>query len=134
MRSHLAGLIAMGLVSGCTGTPIPSSGPRSCQPFGYTPAPIAFSFEPGPVSSSAAEDAAVALFRGCQVPGAEITGLISSSADGTGSPSGPNAGQAVWRVQVDATVSEGSPNSTHRSHFLIEVNQASGMPTIIGYG
>jgi hypothetical protein len=63
-----------------------------------------------------------------------ITGLTSASEAATGTPSGPNAGQPVWRVRVDATVTLASPGGEFESHFLIEVNQATGAPTVVGYG
>jgi hypothetical protein len=42
---------------------------------------------------------------------------------------GPNAGQAVWLIQVDATVTAAV---SIRVAYLIEVNQATGVPTFIG--
>jgi hypothetical protein len=124
----------MAFLLGCTSTPRPTSGAISCQPFGYTPAPIAFSFASGPVTSSAAEQTAVALFRACVLPTSTITELMSSSVAATGTPTGPNAGQPVWRVQVDATVNEPSPGGVYQSHFWIEVSQATGVPTVVAYG
>lgn len=122
------------LLLGCSSTPSQTPVAISCQPYGYTPAPIAFSFAPGPVTSSAAEQTAVDLFRSCELPGSTFTNLTSSSTATTGTPQGPNEGQAVWLVQVDATVTEPLPNSTFQSHFLIEVNQANGVPTVVAYG
>jgi hypothetical protein len=132
-RSGLGILAAWGLVFGCTVAPNLPAGTISCQPVGYTPAPVAFSFEAGPVTAATAEETAVALFRACQPATATIRDLTSSSAAGTGAPNGPNAGQAVWAVQVDATVTQVPPGGTHQSHFLIEVNQASGVPAVIAY-
>jgi hypothetical protein len=109
----------------------PAAGVISCQPYGYTPAPIAFSFPPGPVTASAAEETAVALFHACEA--SPITGLTSSSSATTGIKVGPNHGQAVWLVRVDATITESSGTS-YQSHFLIEVNQATGLPTVTAYG
>lgn len=153
MRAPLGALVAaavviavLALLPRLAETPGSSSGPTasarsttpsgqiSCQPLGYTPAPIAFSFAPGRLDGAAAEETAVALFRACQRPTATISELTSSSVAATGTPSGPNAGQAVWRVQVDATVSEASPGGIYQSHFLIEVNEATGIPTVVGYG
>jgi hypothetical protein len=48
-------------------------------------------------------------------------------------PTGPNAGEAVWLVQVDATITEPGGTS-YESHLVIEVNQATGVPTVIGIG
>ena len=134
--------LAMALVSlaACVSPVIPMSPVTpspiaiSCQPFGYTPAPIAFSFAPGPVTAQVAEETSVALFRACELPGAAITGLTSSSTASTGVRGGPNEGQPVWLVRVDATVAEPSSGASYESHFLIEVNQATGAPTIQGQG
>jgi hypothetical protein len=119
---------------GCATPLSPASGPTSCQPLGYSPAPVPFSFPPGPVSSATAEQTAVALFRACELP--NVTELTSNAVAATGTSGGPNAGRPVWRVQVDATVtpSDQSPGEGYRSHFLIEVNQATGVPTLIAYG
>jgi hypothetical protein len=126
-------LLPIALLLGCTSTPTASPAAISCQPYGYTPAPIAFSFPVGPVTAAVAEETAVALFRSCQGP-SSITALTSSSKASAGMKVGPNAGQAVWLVQLDATITEPSPGSSYQSHFLIEVNQATGVPTVIGYG
>ena len=114
---------------------VPSQPPGtvSCQPYSYTPAPIPFSFDPGPVTAAVAETTAVNLFRSCQQP-TTITDLTSTTTDTVGLKDGPNAGQAVWLVQVDATVAEPSPGAIYRSHFLIEVNQATGIPMVRAYG
>lgn len=126
-------LLPIAVLLACTNAPNGSPVAISCQPYGYTPAPIAFSFPPGPVTSSAAEETAVALFRSCQGP-SSVTALTSSSKATTGIKTGPNTGQAVWLVQVDSTITEPSPGASYQSHFLIEVNQATGVPTVIGYG
>jgi hypothetical protein len=126
-------VLAIALLLGCASGPSGSAAAISCQPYGYTPAPIAFSFPPGPVASSVAEQTAVALFRSCHEP-SSITALTSSSKAKTGIKVGPNAGQAVWLVQVDATITDASPGSSYQSHFLIEVNQTTGVPTVVGYG
>ena len=127
-------LLPLVFLLGCTTTPSATPIAISCQPYGYTPAPIAFSFAPGPVTSSAAEQTAVALFRSCELPGTTFTDLTSSSKATTGMRGGPNDGQAVWLVEVDATVTEPMPNATYYSHFLFEVNQATGIPTVVGNG
>lgn len=138
MRAALGLLLSVAVLLGCANTPSPPPSPPpgviSCQPFGYTPAPIPFSFAPGRVTASAAEQTAVALFRACLLPTATISDLTSSSVAATGSPHGPNAGQAVWRVQVDATITDASTGEGHQSHFVIEVNEATGVPTVVAYG
>jgi hypothetical protein len=116
------------LLVGCASPASPSQMPVSCQPIDSSPRPIAFSFAPGNVTSSVAEQTAAALFRACQNPGS-VTDLTSSSKATTGVKLGPNAGQAVWLVQVDATVAGAA---SVRVAYLIEVNQATGVPTIIG--
>ena len=126
-------LLSLALAIGCTTTPNPFSGAISCQPYGYTPAPVAFSFPPGPVTSAAAEQTAVALIRTCQDDGATILDLTSSPESATGQPSGPNGGQPVWRVRVDATIRDPS-GAGYQSHWWIEVNQATGIPTLVAYG
>ena len=133
-RASLWILLLVALPLGCTTTQLPASRPISCQPAGYTPAPISLSFAPGPVTSVVAQQTAVALFRACMLPTTTITELTSDSVAATGSPRSPNAGQPVWRVQVDATVSEPSQGAVYRSHFWIEVLQATGAPTVIAYG
>lgn len=104
MRHIWLGLPLVVLV-GCLGNPGPTVPIHatvvmaSCQPYGYSPAPIEFSFTPGPVTSSSAEQTAVALFRACGAtpstisePTVTITELTSSSKAASGMPSGPNAG------------------------------------------
>lgn len=108
----------------------------SCQPFGYAPVPVSFSFTPGPVTASAAEQTAVALFRACSAPSASgqptalVTNIVVTSNAAIGEPSGPNAGQPVWRVQIDVTLF----GETAHSYSWTEVNQATGVPTIVALG
>jgi len=112
----------------------PTPAPISCQPYDDTPTLIAFSFPAGPVTSSSAEQTAVALFRACaQFPGHEISNLTSTSKAATGAPNGPNDGQSVWLVFIGAKITE-STGTSYGSHFQIEVNQATGVPTVIAYG
>lgn len=121
------------------GTPIAVAtqfvGPFSCQPFGYPVAPVNFSLTPGPVTSSGAEQMALALFRACAAdtngqPTAAIADIATEVEAATGQPSGPNAGQPVWRVRIDVTL-QGNPAQVHS---WTEVNQATGVPTIVGLG
>ena len=137
MRTRIAiDLLAAAVLLGCGATTPSSSftasiepGAISCQPLGFTPAPVHFSFAPGPVTSTIAEQTAIALVRSCGSPAYPITELTSKSEAATGARGGPNLEQPVWRVQVDSTISNGS-----QLHFLIEVNQATGVPTLVGYG
>lgn len=46
-RAPIAVLLLVAMLPGRTSTPSPKPGPISCQPFGDTPAPIAFSFPAG---------------------------------------------------------------------------------------
>jgi hypothetical protein len=85
------------------------------------------------VTASVAEQTAIALFRTCERP-KTVSDLTSSSKAATGMQLGPSVGRAVWLVQVDATVVEASPGASYQAHFLIEVNQATGIPTIVGQG
>jgi len=128
-------LLPLAVLLSCANPPSPKpmeSGPVaiSCQPYGYNPAPIAFSFRAGPVTGAEAEETAVALFRACELP--TITNLTSSSRAGTGRGS-PNDGQAVWWVEVGATIAVPSSEG-YQAHWLVEVNQATGFPTLIAYG
>lgn len=127
-------LVALLSLFGCGGKGSRSPTALSCQPYGSTPAPVAVSIGLGPVTAALAEETGVALFRACQLPSSVISDLTSGSRAATGMARGPNDGLAVWLVQVDATITEPSPGGRYQSHFLIEVNQATGMPTIVGQG
>jgi len=132
MRHLWVGML-LAVSAGCAS---PVQAMISCQPYGYTPVPVSFSFTPGPVSSMAAEQTALALHRACSAPAASgeptsaIVDITTSSRAAMGNPSGPNAGQQVWLVQIDATLRD-QPAQTHS---WTEVNQASGAPTIIALG
>lgn len=135
------GILSLASVLGCTTLPSPSvSLPAaigiSCQPYGYTPAPIAFSFPRGPVTASDAEQTAIALFHACGGEPPAISDLTFSSRDATGMRGGPNAGRPVWLVQIDATIAIPSAQGggSYGSHWLVEVNQATGLPTLVAYG
>lgn len=122
----------VGLLS-CT-SPAPSAPVAiSCQLYGSSPVPAAYSVLPAPATAAAAEQTAIALFRSCQRP-KTVSNLSSSTKATTGMQRGPNAGRAVWLVQVDGTITEASPGARYQSHFLIEVSQATGVPTIVGQG
>ena len=130
-------LLPLTLLAGCANTT--SSGPAqlSCQPYGSSPVPIALSFAPGPATAASAEQTAVALIRSCAAtPDSssidQIASLASNVKGGTGEPSGPNAGQAVWLVQIDTT--EAVKGGTYQAHYWVEVNQATGVPTLVAYG
>ena len=131
MRQFWAAL-PFALLLGCANGALMPPGTISCQPYGYTPAPVAFSFASGPVTAAQAEETGVRLFRACELPG--VRDLTSSTEPGTGRGGGPNAGQAVWIVKVDATVTDRAARATYQSHFWIEVNRATGAPTLIAYG
>ena len=131
-------LLPLTLLAGCASTS--NTGPPhvSCQPYGYNPVPITFSFAPGPATAASAEQTAVALIRSCAAtPDASsititITHLTSNVKDGTGVPGRPNAGQAVWLVQIDTTETvNGGP---YQAHYLVEVNEATGVPTLVANG
>jgi len=128
---RLGALPILVVLLGCASRPSPSQVPVSCQPIDSSPRPIAFSFAPGNVTSSMAEQSAAALFRACHQP-SSVTDLTSSSKPTTGVKLGPNAGQAVWLIQVDATVAPPSGGAALRVGYLIEVNQTTGVPIIIG--
>jgi hypothetical protein len=128
---RLGALLLLVLLVGCVSPASPSQIPVSCQPIDSSPRPIAFSFAPGNVTSSVAEQTAAALFRACHQP-SSVTDLTSSSKATTGMKLGPNAGQAVWLIQVDATVAPPSGGVALRVGYRIEVNQTTGVPIIIG--
>lgn len=131
-------LLPLALLAGCANTTSPGPTQVSCQPYAYTPAPIAFSFAPGQVTAASAEQTAVSLIRACAAtPDSSsititITNLTSNVKNGTGEPTGPNAGQAVWVVQIDTT--EAVKGGTYEAHYWVEVNQATGVPTLVAYG
>ena len=131
-------LLQLTLVAGCANTTSPGPAQVSCQPYGYSPVPIALSFAPGPATAASAEQTAVALIRSCAAtPDSSsititIADLTSNVKGGTGEPSGPNAGKAVWLVQIDTT--EAVKGGTYPAHYLVEVNQATGVPTLVAYG
>jgi hypothetical protein len=58
--------------------------------------------------------------------------MASSVRDGIGEPRGPNAGRPVWAVQVDTTETVRDPS--WQAHYWIEVNKATGVPTLTAYG
>ena len=64
---------------------------------------------------------------------ATITDLTSSVKAATGGPTSPNAGQPVWEVQID-TMESIKGGAAYPAHYWIEVNQATGVPTLTGYG
>ena len=127
-------LVSAVVLMGCSllGGAVPGIPPGtvSCQPWGYTPAPVPLSYPTGPVTAATAEQTSAAMIRRCMVDAGTITDLAIASEPKTGVPSGPNAGQAVWWVQVDVTVA----GVGYQSHFVIEVNRATGVPVMIGYG
>jgi hypothetical protein len=136
-------LLPLVLLAGCqvmTGLP---AGQVSCLPVGMSPpdgtspAPIAFSFPPGPATADSAQATAVAVVRGCVAalpqsgPGAMDPATITSTVEtATGERPGPNNGREVWLVRVDAKAN----NRIDESHYLVEVNKDTGVPTIIGIG
>jgi hypothetical protein len=121
-------------VAPASNVPISSSTSNACQPVAEaTLAPLPNGSVIA-VSQAAAEEIGAALFRACHLPSDTVSELVTSSESTTGTPRGPNAGQGVWLVEVDAQISEPSPGAAYASHFLIEVNQATGIPTIVGLG
>ena len=105
-------LLLLTLLAGCANTTSPGPTQVSCQPYGSSPVPITLSFAPRPATAASAEQTAVALIRSCAATpdSASITitiiDLTSNVKGGTGGPSGPNSGEAVWLVQIDTTEAE----------------------------
>lgn len=131
-------LLPLALVAGCASPLGPAPAQVSCQPYGYSPAPITLAYPNGPTTAASAEQTAVAMMRACSATPDEasvtvtITDLASNVKGGTGEPSGPNAGQAVWLVQIDTT--EAVKGGAYPAHYWVEVNQATGVPTLVAYG
>ena len=144
-------LLLVAVLAGCAGrqnaTPTTSSDPGapavpakvSCQPFGYEPVLITFAFPTGPATAVGAEQTAVVMLRACAATPDEsgvsvtITALTSTVNGGMGGPKSPNAGQAVWEVKID-TMESVKGGDAYPAHYWIEVNQATGIPTLIAYG
>jgi hypothetical protein len=131
-------LLLLTLLAGCTDTASPGHAEISCQPYGYGPVPIFLTFVPGPVTADSAEQTAVSLIRSCAAtPDSSsitttIADLTSTVQADTGAPFGPNSGQAVWLVEIQTM---GTVNGdSYRAHYLVEVNQATGVPTLMAYG
>lgn len=144
MRSQLIAVVLLAALVGCSTSTSPSGSPSgannptsdaiSCQPSAFSPAPVAFSFAPGPVTSSVAEQTAVALLGTCEASGGKaISDVKKSSAEATGRRTGPNDGQSVWLVHIDATVNETAGGFYHL-YWLVEVNESSGVPTVVDNG
>lgn len=131
-------LLPLALVAGCASPMGSAPAQVSCQPHGYSPAPITFAYPTGATTAASAEQTAVAMMRACSATPDEasvtvtITNLTSSVKEDTGGPMSPNAGQAVWLVQIDTT--EAVKGGTYPAHYWVEVNQATGVPTLIAYG
>ena len=134
VNDRMIAVVLLAVLAGCTsGANGPAAG-ISCQPSAFSPAPVAFSFAPGPVTSSVAEQTAVALLDTCEASGGKaISDVKKSSAEATGRPTGPNDGQSVWLVHIDATVNETAVRFYH-IYWLVEVNKASGIPTVVDNG
>ena len=102
------------------------------QPIGYTPAPVDFSIFPGSKAQSEAESIARDFLLACGRPISSSEQVTTSSRSENGDPNGPNAGQKVWLVRVDVEIAD--PSSAQITvHDLIEINAATGVPTLIAY-
>ena len=130
-------LVPLALVAACQSPSGLAAGQVSCQPVGVSPAPMAFSFPPGPATAASAQQTAVALVRGCaSTPGnggpggVDGNSLTSTVEAGTGELPGPNSGRDVWLVRIDAKANDG----IGESHYLVEVNKDTGVPTLVGIG
>ncbi len=131
-------LVPLTLLGGCASTSTPGPAHVSCQPYGDSPVPITFDFPRGATTAASAEQTAISLIRSCAAtPDASsltitITDLTSNATSSTGDPNRPNAGQTVWLVQIDTT--ETVAGGTYQAHYLVDVNQGTGVPTLIAYG
>jgi hypothetical protein len=128
-------LLPLSLLAGCASTTSPGPAQVSCLPDGYSPAPITFSFAPGPATAASAEQTAIALIRSCHatLDSSSITNLTSNVEEGTGRRKGPNSGQAVWLVEIDMTRTLNGGATGHQ-YYWVEVNQSTGVPTLVAYG
>jgi hypothetical protein len=128
-------LLPLALLAGCANTTSPGPAQVSCQPYGYSPAPITFSFAPRPATAASAEQTAVALIRSCHagLDPSSIADLTSNVKDDTGRRRGPNAGQAVWLVEIVETLNLNG-GGTVPAYYWVEVNQSTGVPTLVAYG
>lgn len=144
MRGQLITVVLLTALLGCSTSSSPSASPSdaispasgaiSCQPYMFSPAPVPFSFPPRPVTSSVAELTAVALLRSCATSWSlTISDIKTSSAEATGRATGPNDGQPVWLVDIDSTAHEAA-GAFYVLYFLVEVNKASGDPTVVANG
>jgi hypothetical protein len=134
-RMHLLRLLLpLFLFAGCQTTAGIAPGQVSCQPVGMDPAPVAFVFLPGPATAASAEQTALGMIRACASSqwkdAIDSTSLTSTVEAGTAELPGPNKGSDVWLVRVDAKWKDG----VVESHYLIEVNKATGVPTLVGVG
>ena len=134
MTNRLIAVALLTVLAGCTsGANVPDHG-ISCQPAAFSPVPVAFSFAPGPVTSTAAEQTAVALLDTCEATGGKaVSDVKTSSIEAVGTPTGPNDGEDVWLVHIDATVNE-TPVRFYHLYWLVEVNKASDIPTVVDNG
>ena len=106
----------------------------SCQPYGYPPDNITFSYVPRPTTSAGAEATALALSHACDRSSGTTSNVRPTTTNATGVPGGPNAGQAVWHVDVVFYFVPPSASTGLDEHIVVEVNQATGVPTVIAYG
>ena len=141
-------ILVAGLVVACGGpavseNPTTAVDPRvsavvSCQPFGSPDVPITVTFASGPVTAEVAQATAIAMLRSCAATPDEngvtvtIAELSSSVKAGVGGRMSPNAGQPVWVVDLDTT--EGVKADQWHAYYSIEVNMATGLPTLMAIG
>jgi hypothetical protein len=118
MRRALATLFLAAIVSSCGG-PVTTTGPGSSG---------AMLFD-----EAAAIQVATHVFQTAQPIGATISNLTAKASLEPGAANGANAGRTVWVVQVDGDISQ-PPGATYTSHFLIEVDPATGAATVVGQG
>jgi hypothetical protein len=85
------------------------------------------------IGAEQARSIAVGVFEQRHAVGEVISDVTSSVALTPGVETGPNAGRQVWTVKVDGRITDANEQS-YISHFWIEVDTQSGVPSVIGTG
>ena len=118
VRVVVATLLLLAVIAGCSEPGNPTAPPASGAVN---------------VDQAAAIQIATHIFQTAHPIGAAISNLTTKASLTAGTQPGPNAGHTVWLVQVDGDISQ-PPGATYTSHFLIEVDPASGAATVVGQG
>ena len=82
-----------------------------------------------PVTAATATQFAIALFE--YLAHDESIAGPTSCNPAVGEAGTPNAGTSIWRVELPAAVLTRSSRETRRTLWVIELNQATGYPTVV---